>query len=328
MIDSFGRPITYLRVSLTDRCNLRCFYCMADNPEFLSHDDILRIEEVVRLCQVFTRLGVRKIRLTGGEPLVRRGFLNLLRPLGQELAAGRLDELCLTTNGTLLSRFAPALADAGMRRINVSLDTLDPDLFHRITHGGDLSMVLDGLAAAQAAGLKVKINTVALRGINDDGFDDLIAWCGRQGFDMTMIETMPLGGLAESRAAQYLPLDEVRQRLARRWTLTPSSHRTSGPARYWDIAETGQRLGCIEAMSHCFCASCNRVRLTASGGLDLCLGREGCVDLRSVLRGHESDQAVEQAILSAIAQKPSGHDFVIGAGQSPAAFRQMYQTGG
>jgi len=327
MIDSFGRPITYLRVSVTDRCNLRCFYCMADDPDFLPRSDILGIEELERLCQVFIRLGVRKIRLTGGEPLVRRGIMDLLRPLGKEIAAGRLRELCLTTNGTQLARFAPELAEAGVKRVNVSLDSLDADIFRRITRGGDLTQVLNGLAVAREAGLTVKINTVALKGVNDQGFDDLISWCGDRGFDMALIEAMPLGGLAERRASQYLPLDEVRQRLARRWTLVPSDYRSDGPARYWDIAETGRRLACIEAMSHCFCASCNRVRLTAAGMLNLCLGQPDSVSLRPLLRNHESDEALKNAILAAIERKPKSHDF-IAAGAMPISFRQMYQTGG
>ncbi len=328
MRDSFGRPITYLRVSVTDRCDLRCFYCMTDDPEFLPRRDILDIEELARLCRVFVRLGVRKIRITGGEPLVRRGILDLLRPLGAEIGAGGLQDLCLTTNGMRLARFAPALAAAGVRRVNVSLDSLDAETFRRITRGGDLATVLDGLAAAKDAGLAVKINAVALRGINDDGFDDLIAWCGGEGFDLTLIETMPLGGLAASRASQYLPLDEVRGRLARSWTLTPSDHRTDGPARYWEIGETGRRLGCIEAMSHCFCATCNRVRLTAAGALNLCLGRSDSVDLRALLRAHDGDAQLERAIRAAVAAKPEGHDFAIGAGVAPVPFRRMYQTGG
>jgi GTP 3',8-cyclase len=328
MIDSFGRPITYLRVSVTDRCNLRCFYCMTDDPEFLPRRDILDIEELERLCRVFVRLGVRKIRITGGEPLVRRGIMDLLRPLGQEIAAGRLRELCLTTNGMQLARFAPALAATGVRRINVSLDSLDADVFRRITRGGDLATVLHGVSAARDAGLAVKINAVALRGVNDGGLGDLVAWCGEQGFDLTLIETMPLGGLAASRAMQYLPLDEVRRHLARNWTLVPSDYRTDGPARYWDIRETGCRLGCIEAMSHCFCASCNRVRLTAAGSLNLCLGRSDSVDLRTLLRTHDSDAHLERAILAAVAAKPEGHDFAIGAGIPPVSFRRMYQTGG
>ena len=327
LIDPFGRAITYLRVSVTDRCDLRCTYCMAEDMTFLPKADVLTLEELERLCAAFIRLGTRKLRITGGEPLVRRDVLTLFQTLGTRLGAG-LDELTLTTNGTQLSRHASALAAAGVRRINVSLDTLDPDKFARITRWGRLPQTMDGLHAARAAGLAVKINTVALRGINDDEIDDMVAWCGREGFDLCLIETMPLGEIGEIRAENYLPLSQVRGRLRQRWTLTESSHVTGGPARYWDVAETGRRIGFITPMTHNFCESCNRVRLTCTGTLYLCLGQDDATDFRPLLRSGATDADLEDAIREAITRKPLGHDFVIGRRAAPSVARHMSVTGG
>ena len=329
MIDPFGRHITYLRVSVTDRCDLRCLYCMAEEMEFLPKAEVLSLEELERLCSAFVGLGVRKLRLTGGEPLLRRGIMSLIQQLGEHVQAGQLDELTLTTNGTQLAKHAATLKAAGMRRINVSLDSLNPETFRQITRSGDLAAVLDGIAAAKDAGLAVKINTVALKGLNEHHLDDLIAWCGAQGHDMTLIETMPLGDVAGYRTDQYLPLDIVRERLARNWTLTPTSHRSGGPARYVTIEETGRKLGFITPMSHNFCESCNRVRITCTGTLYMCLGQEDAVDLRAPLRQSNSDEALRQAIQEAISRKPKGHDFVIDRDQGrPALARHMNTTGG
>jgi len=328
MHDSFGRKITYLRVSVTDRCDLRCVYCMAEEMTFLPRDEVLSLEELERLCGAFVRRGVRKIRLTGGEPLVRRNVVSLVGGLGRLLAGGALDELTLTTNGTLLSRHAEALAAAGMRRINVSLDSLDPARFAAITRRGRLDVVLDGIMAAKAAGLAVKINTVALRGVNEDEFDDLVEWCGRHGFDLCLIETMPMGEVHADRMNQYLPLSAVRARLDRRWTLTDGDWRTGGPARYAEVAETGRRIGFITPMTHNFCEGCNRVRVTCTGTLHTCLGQEDAVDLRGPLRASESDHRLDAAIEAAIAAKPKGHDFIIDRDSRPSVSRTMSVTGG
>jgi len=337
IIDPFGRAITYLRVSVTDRCDLRCTYCMAEDMSFLPKADVLSLEELERLSLAFIRLGTRKLRLTGGEPLVRRDVMTLFQRLGRQIGPeigpesgrGGLDELTLTTNGTQLARFADALAAAGVRRVNVSLDTLDPDAFARITRWGRLSQVLEGIAAASRAGLHVKINTVALRGENEDELGDLLAWCGDQGHDLCLIETMPLGDVAGDRTDHYLPLSTVRARLQQRYTLTPSSHVTGGPARYYDVAETGGRVGFITPLTHNFCESCNRVRLTCTGTLYLCLGQDDHADLRRVLRSDGDDAGLEAAIRAAIAQKPLGHDFVIDRrGAAPAVQRHMSMTGG
>ena len=285
MIDPFGRSITYLRVSVTDRCDFRCVYCMAEDMTFLPKAEVLTLEELDRLCSAFIRLGVRKLRLTGGEPLVRRNVMRLFRALGRHLGAGALEELTLTTNGSQLARYAGELARCGVRRVNVSLDTLDPAKFAAITRWGRLDEVLDGIAAAKAAGLEVKINTVALKGVNEDEFDDLVAWCGDQGFDLVLIEAMPMGEIGgEDRLEQYLPLSLVRARLQRRWTLEETDYRTGGPARYVTVRETGRRLGFITPLTHNFCESCNRVRLTCTGTLYMCLGQEDAADLRAPLR--------------------------------------------
>jgi len=328
MIDPFGRAITYLRVSVTDRCDFRCVYCMAEDMAFLPKRDLLTLEELDRLCAAFIRRGVRKLRLTGGEPLVRRDVMWLFARLGERLGSG-LEELTLTTNGSQLARHAEGLARAGVKRINVSLDTLDEQKFADITRWGRLPQVREGIFAARDAGLKIKINTVALRGVNEDEYDDMIAWCGRHGFDLCLIETMPMGEVAADRAENYLPLSLVRTRLGRRWTLNPSDYATGGPARYFDIAETGQRIGFITPMTHNFCEGCNRVRLTCTGTLFMCLGQDDAADLRAPLRAHADDQALDAAIGEAIARKPKGHDFVIERQKTrPAVARHMSVTGG
>lgn len=333
MIDPFGRDISYLRVSVTDRCDLRCVYCMAEDMTFLPKAEVLSLEELERLCAAFIDLGVRKIRLTGGEPLVRRNVISLVRNLGARLGpkeAPGLDELTLTTNGTQLARHAEDLAAAGIRRVNVSLDTLDAAAFRAATRWGDLDKVLGGIFAAKAAGLHVKINAVALRGVNEDQFDGMLAWCGEHGFDLCLIETMPLGETGEDRTEQYLPLSVVRARLKQRWTLTSTDFATGGPARYYDVAETGTRLGFITPMTHNFCESCNRVRLTCTGKLYMCLGQEDEADLRTPLRDPGlGDADLRNAILEAITRKPKGHDFVIDRRQkAPAVARHMSVTGG
>jgi cyclic pyranopterin phosphate synthase len=328
MIDPFGRSITYLRVSVTDRCDFRCVYCMAEDMVFAPKQDLLSLEELDRLCATFVRLGVTKLRLTGGEPLVRRDVMSLIRNLGARLGQG-LEELTLTTNGSQLAKYADALRSAGVERINVSLDTLDARKFAEITRWGKLPAVLDGVTAAKAAGLRVKINMVAIRDVNDDEFDRMIEFCGRHQFDLCLIETMPMGETGGDRAAQYLPLSLVRARLARRWTLDASDYQTGGPARYVTIAETGQRLGFITPLTHNFCEGCNRVRLTCTGTLYMCLGQEDAADLRAPLRRTADDEALAEAIREAIARKPRGHDFVIDRRHSqPALARHMSVTGG
>ncbi len=328
LVDGHGRGVTYLRLSVTDRCDLRCVYCMAEDMQFLPKPEVLSLEELGRVAETFIRLGVRKIRLTGGEPLARRNVMSLIDSLGAHVRSGALDELTLTTNGTQLHRLAGDLAAAGIRRINVSLDTLNPDTFQRLTRRGNLAQVLEGLDVARQAGLQVKINAVALHGVNSDEFDHLIQWCGRMGFDLCLIETMPLGEVDTDRSGQYLPLAQVEQDLSTRWTLTPSDYRTGGPARYVHIGETGGRLGLITPLSHNFCDSCNRVRVTCTGTLYTCLGHEDQTDLRAPLRGSEANHDLEQAILAGLAAKPKGHDFAIGPGLAPATRRHMSTTGG
>jgi GTP 3',8-cyclase len=330
MIDPFGRHISYLRVSVTDRCDFRCVYCMAEEMSFLPKREVLTLEELDRVCSAFIRLGVRKLRLTGGEPLVRRDIMRLFRGLGRHLDSGALDELTLTTNGSQLARYADELRDCGVQRVNVSVDTLDPAKFTEITRRGRLDQVLAGLDAAQRAGLQVKINTVALRGINEDEFDDLVAWTGDRGFDLVFIEVMPMGDIGgEARLDQYLPLSLVRARLQRRWTLDETDYRTGGPARYAMVRETGRRVGFITPLTHNFCESCNRVRLTCTGTLYMCLGQEDAADLRTPLRQSEGDEAVEAAIREAITRKPKGHDFMIDRRHNrPALARHMSVTGG
>ncbi len=330
MIDPFGRSISYLRVSVTDRCDLRCVYCMAEDMTFLPKADLLSLEELDRLCGAFISLGVRKIRLTGGEPLVRRDVMTLFRSLGARLGGGELEELTVTTNGSQLARYAGELREAGVRRINVSLDTLDAAKFAAITRWGKLDKTLDGIFAAKAAGLSIKINAVALKGFNEDEFDRMVAWCGEHGFDLCLIETMPLGEIDQDRTDQYLPLSLVRRRLAQTWTLSDSDYRTGGPARYVRVEETGQRIGFITPLTHNFCESCNRVRLTCTGTLYMCLGQEDAADLRAPLRRPGATEAdVREAILEAISRKPKGHDFVIERrGEGPAVSRHMSVTGG
>ncbi len=329
LIDPFGRAITYLRVSVTDRCDFRCVYCMAENMTFLPKADVLKIEELDRLCSAFITLGVRKLRITGGEPLVRRGIMTLFASLSRHLSSGALDELTLTTNGSQLPKYARELAEHGVRRINVSLDTLDPEKFRAITRWGELSKVLAGVDAAQAAGLKVKINAVALKGVNEDELPALVEWAHQRCMDITLIEVMPLGEIGAGRLDQYLPLSMVRASLARQFTLADTDHRSGGPARYVEVRETGGRLGFITPLTHNFCESCNRVRVTCTGTLYMCLGQEDAADLRKPLRASESDELLRGTIEEAISRKPKGHDFVIDRRhRRPALSRHMSVTGG
>jgi cyclic pyranopterin phosphate synthase len=327
LVDGFGRTVSYLRLSVTDRCDLRCVYCMAEHMTFLPKAEVLSLEELDRIASAFVRLGTRKLRLTGGEPLVRKGMMGLVRSLSRHLASGALAELTLTTNGTRLAEFAGELAASGVRRVNVSLDTRNPELFRRLTRGGDLSKVLAGIAAAKAAGLSVKINTVALKQDNAAEIPDLIGWAHGEGLDITLIETMPLGEIEVDRTDQFLSLAAVRRELESFWTLSDIPLSTGGPARYVRVAETGGRLGFITPLSHNFCESCNRVRLTCTGTLHTCLGQEDATDLRAVLRAGGSDAQLVSAIREAIAAKPKGHDFEIARAQ-PAVARHMSTTGG
>ena len=356
MIDPFGRRITYLRVSVTDRCDFRCVYCMAESPTFLPRKDLLTLEEIDRLASAFIRAGVRKLRLTGGEPLVRKNLIWLIKSLSRHLGAG-LDELTLTTNGSQLARYAGPLASSGIARINVSLDTLDAAQFKAITRGactaspsratfptdprpgdaakfkmitrwGDFAQVMAGIHEADRAGIKIKINTVALRGVNEDEIEALLRWAHGRGFDLTLIETMPMGETGSDRTEQYLPLSLVRARLQDRFTLEESAHRSGGPARYVQVRETGGRLGFITPLTHNFCEACNRVRVTCTGTLYMCLGQEDAADLRAPLRASESDHLLNAAIDAAIAVKPKGHDFVIERDGKPALSRTMSTTGG
>ncbi len=333
LIDPFGRAISYLRVSVTDRCDMRCVYCMAEDMVFLPKPEVLSLEELARLAAVFIGMGTRRIRVTGGEPLVRRGIRDLLMQLGTWLdrpeGQAGLDEITLTTNGSQLARFAPILRQAGVRRVNVSLDTLDPDLFRTITRLGRLERTLDGIEAARAEGLAVRVNMVAMRETNEDEIDSMIAWCGQVGADLCLIETMPMGDVGEDRTDRYLPLSLVRARLERRWTLRDVADRSGGPARYVQVAETGRRLGFITPMTHNFCDSCNRVRLSCTGMLYMCLGQDDAADLRRPLRAGADDVAIAAVIRAAIAAKPKGHDFVIGRGaESRGVARHMSATGG
>ena len=329
MIDPFGRSVTYLRVSVTDRCDFRCMYCMPEHMTFLPKADVLSLEELDRLCSAFVRKGVNKLRLTGGEPLVRRDVMKLFRALGRHIETGALSELTLTTNGSQLARYATELVDCGVKRINVSVDTLDPDKFRTITRWGDLGKVLAGVDAAQAAGLRIKINVVALRGVNDEEIPALIEWAHGRGMDMTLIETMPMGDVDADRTEQYLPLSLVRANLAKRYTLEATDERTGGPARYVRVVETGGRLGFITPLSHNFCESCNRVRLTCTGTLYMCLGQDDAADLRKPLRAAPDDVLLDAAIDEAISRKPKGHDFIIDRRHNrPAVARQMSLTGG
>jgi GTP 3',8-cyclase len=330
IIDPFGRSVSYLRVSVTDRCDFRCVYCMAEDMTFLPKAEVLTLEELDRICSAFVNLGVTKLRLTGGEPLVRKGIMNLIRSLGRHLDSGALKELTLTTNGSQLERYATELYAAGVRRINVSIDTLDPHKFEAITRWGKLDKVLAGLKAAREAGLAIKINCVALKGVNDDEFDRLVAWCGDEGFDLTFIEVMPMGDIGgETRLDQYLPLSLVRSKLAERWTLNEIDYNTGGPARYVEVQETGRRIGFITPLTHNFCESCNRVRLTCTGTLFMCLGQEDAADLRTPVRISDDDGPLIDRIHEAIGRKPKGHDFIIDRRNKSAPVpRHMSVTGG
>ena len=327
LIDGFGRRISYVRLSVTDRCDFRCAYCMPLDMEFLPKREVLTLEELDAVASAFVARGVSRIRLTGGEPLVRKGFLELVQGLKRHIGNG-LDELTLTTNGSQLARFAEPLFEAGVRRVNVSLDTRDAGRFRQITRTGDLAPVLEGIAAAKAAGLSVKLNMVALKGLNEDEIPDMVSWAGAEGFDLTFIETMPLGLIEEDRTDRYLPLTEVRRQLEQDLTLVDSPERTGGPARYVRIAETGQKLGFITPLTHNFCESCNRVRVTATGTLFMCLGQEDRVELRDLLR-EGGPAALDAALDRAMQLKPKGHDFVIERrAAAPAVSRHMSMTGG
>jgi cyclic pyranopterin phosphate synthase len=329
LIDPFGRHVTYLRVSVTDRCDFRCTYCMAEHMTFLPKKDLLSLEELDRLCSAFVRKGVRKLRITGGEPLVRKNIMWLFRALARHLKSGQLDELTLTTNGSQLPKFAAELKDAGVRRINVSLDTLDAGRFKTITRWGDLAQVMAGLDAAVRVGLGIKLNAVALKGVNESEIDDLIRFAHARGFDLTLIETMPMGEIDGDRTEHYLPLSIVRARLMQQWTLEDIPFRTGGPARYVRVKETGGRLGFITPMTHNFCESCNRVRLTCTGTLYMCLGQNDAADLRTPLRAGSDEALLGRAIDEAISRKPKGHDFVIDRRtRQPAVARHMSVTGG
>ena len=329
MIDPFGRHVTYLRASVTDRCDFRCVYCMSESMTFLPKAEVLSLEELDRLCSAFVRKGVRKLRLTGGEPLVRRNVMSLFRNLSRHLQTGALDELTLTTNGSQLPKYARELVECGVKRINVSLDSRDANKFAEITRWGRLEQVMDGLAAARDVGLAIKINTVALKNINEHEIDEMLGWCGEEGYDLTLIETMPLGDIGGDRVEQYLPLSTVRERLEKDWTLTDIAYKSGGPARYVEVGETGRKLGFITPLTHNFCESCNRVRLTCTGTLFMCLGQEDAADLRAPLRASEADEQLEAAIDEAISRKPKGHDFIIDRDhRSPALNRHMSMTGG
>ena len=329
MIDPFGRHVSYLRVSVTDRCDFRCVYCMSEHMTFLPKKDLLSLEELDRLCCAFVAKGVMRLRITGGEPLVRKNILWLFRQLGRHLEAGSLDELTLTTNGSQLTKYAADLKACGVQRINVSLDTLDERRFRAITRWGDFKTVMAGLEAAERAGLAIKINAVALKGVNEDEIEDLLTFAHGRGYDLTLIETMPLGDIDGDRTEQYLPLSVVRARLLDRFTLEDIPYKTGGPARYVRVKETGGRLGFITPMTHNFCEACNRVRLTCTGTLFMCLGQEDAADLRAPLRGSDDDRALEAAIDAAIARKPKGHDFIIDRRtRRPAVQRHMSMTGG
>lgn len=328
MIDPFGRSVTYLRLSVTDRCDLRCTYCMPEKMKFLPKRDLLTLEELDRLASEFIRKGVKKLRITGGEPLVRRDVIELIEALSRHLDSGALEELTLTTNATQLSKYAERLAIAGVKRINVSIDSLDPETYKRITRGGNLAQVLDGIAAAQSFGIRVKLNCVALKNDNAAHIPDMIEWGHARDMDFTIIEAMPLGDIAEDRYDQYISLQDVRQMLEAKWNLEPSNKRTGGPARYMKVAETGGVVGFITPLSHKFCESCNRVRLTCTGQLYLCLGQDDAADLRAVMRD-QTEVTLSDAIDEAIGRKPEGHDFQIARrGQAPSVARHMSTTGG
>jgi cyclic pyranopterin phosphate synthase len=329
LIDPYGRTVDYLRVSVTDRCDLRCVYCMSENMTFLPRKDLLTLEELDRLCTVFVKKGVRRLRLTGGEPLVRRGIMDFITGFSRHLKSGALDELTLTTNGTQLAKYAKGLADAGVRRLNVSLDTLQADRFRSVTRWGDLAKVLSGIDAALDAGLQIKINMVAVKGFNVDEIVPMMTWCHRQGMDLTMIETMPLGDVGEDRNEQFISVSEIADMLKEEFTLNEIAYKTGGPARYVKVEETAGRLGFITPMTHNFCESCNRVRLTCTGVLYMCLGKDDAADLRAPLRQSRDNGLVTAAVEEAITRKPKGHDFLIDRDNTgPAVTRHMSTTGG
>ena len=329
LIDPFGRHVSYLRVSVTDRCDFRCTYCMSENMTFLPKKDLLSLEELDRLCTVFVEQGVKKIRLTGGEPLVRKGIMSLVESLSRHLKSGAMEELTFTTNGSQLAKYASELAYHGVKRINVSVDTLDDAKFRQITRWGDLAKVKEGLAAAKAAGLSIKLNAVALKGVNEHEIPEMIRWAHGEDMDLTLIETMPLGDIDGDRTDQYLPLSKVRAALMDQFTLEDIPYNTGGPARYVRVKETGGRLGFITPLTHNFCESCNRVRITCTGTLYMCLGQEDAADLRTPLRASEGNELLTQAILEAITRKPKGHDFIIDRDHNkPAVTRHMSVTGG
>ncbi len=330
LIDPHGRTVNYLRVSVTDRCDFRCVYCMSEDMTFLPKQDVLTLEEIERICSAFVSRGVTKLRLTGGEPLVRRNVMSLFRKLSRHLESGDLKELTVTTNGSQLNRFAGELSDIGVKRINVSLDTLDDEKFSSITRWGRLENVKAGLEAAKRADIAIKINTVALRGVNDNELDELVRWCGDEGFDLTFIEVMPMGEIGDSaRLDQYMPLSMVRAKLNETWTLKDIDYQTGGPARYVKVKETGGRIGFITPLTHNFCESCNRVRLTCTGMLYMCLGQEDVADLRSPVRINDNGNGLMKAIDEAIGRKPKGHDFIIDRRRrEPSVPRHMSMTGG
>ena len=329
LIDPFGRHVSYLRVSVTDRCDFRCTYCMSENMTFLPKKDLLSLEELDRLCTAFVEQGVRKIRLTGGEPLVRKGIMSLVESLSRHLKSGAMEELTFTTNGSQLAKYASELAHHGVKRINVSVDTLDDDKFRKITRWGDLAKVKEGLAAAKAAGLSIKLNAVALKDVNEHEIPEMIRWAHGENMDLTLIETMPLGDIDGDRTDQYLPLSQVRAGLMDQFTLEDIPYKTGGPARYVRVKETGGRLGFITPLTHNFCESCNRVRITCTGTLYMCLGQDDAADLRTPLRASEGNELLTQAILEAISRKPKGHDFIIDRDhKKPSVARHMSVTGG
>ncbi len=329
LIDPFGRHVSYLRVSVTDRCDFRCTYCMSENMTFLPKKDLLSLEELDRLCTAFIEQGVKKIRLTGGEPLVRKGIMSLVESLSRHLKSGAMEELTFTTNGSQLAKYASELAWHGVKRINVSVDTLDDDKFRQITRWGDLAKVKEGLAAAKAAGLSIKLNAVALKGVNEHEIPEMIRWAHGENMDLTLIETMPLGDIDGDRTDQYLPLSQVRASLMDQFTLEDIPYKTGGPARYVRVKETGGRLGFITPLTHNFCESCNRVRITCTGTMYMCLGQEDAADLRTPLRASEGNALLTHAILEAITRKPKGHDFIIDRNHSkPSVARHMSVTGG
>jgi cyclic pyranopterin phosphate synthase len=329
LVDPFGRTIRYLRVSVTDRCDFRCVYCMSEDMAFLPKKEVLSLEELDRLCSAFVRAGVDKLRITGGEPLVRKNIMAFFEAMGRHLRSGDLRELTLTTNGSQLERYAEGLFAAGVRRVNVSLDTLDPERFRKLTRWGRLEQVLRGIEAAKVAGLRVKINAVALKGDTEEEMFDLVRWCAAEGHDLTFIEVMPMGDIGnEMRLDQFWSLRDLRARLAERYALADLAERTGGPARYVRLEETGQKIGFITPLSHNFCESCNRVRVTCTGQIHTCLGQEGSSDLRAALRASEDDGALDEAIRAAIRLKPKGHDFDYSRGVEGKISRHMSHTGG